>query len=157
MITKPYDDEFMTYNKIKHRYILTTKYLQDVLGVDIEARLSSHSTVNATVVTQSMLDNVSSEVYNYLYMHNNTKTIQWLVAKCESARNIIMEAMGKQALYTIYNGDLGFSSKKDEQDVALNKYARDILDNQEVIETGTTLTYIGAYPFTAPLYTEGDY
>ena len=157
MIKYPYNDNSMIYDFKKHRYILTLDYVKNVLGIDIEARLSANNTVNATTVFNSFLDNVSIQVYNYLYQYNNSKIIQWIIAKHQSARDIILEAMRNQILYVIYNGDMGFSTKKEEQEVSLNIYAKQILDTQEVCETVTTLTYVGNYPFWAPCYEYGEY
>lgn len=148
-----FNDRYMTYSKTKHRYTLTIDYVKEVLGVDLLARLNNSN----TVAVNALLDNVSSEVYNYLYKHNNTKTIQYIISQCSTAREIIMDAMGKQALYIIYSGDLGFSTIKEENEMSLNKYAKEILDNQEVYETRCTLTYCGSYMFVAPEYDIGDY
>lgn len=153
----PFNDNDLKYDKKKHRYILTQEYVQNVLGVNLENQIGTNSGVSATVIINSLLDNISSEVYNYLYMHNNTQTIQFIIAKCPSAREVIKEAMAKQALYMFYNGDLGFSTIKDEKEMSLNKYAKEILDNQEIIETGVTLTYAGVYRFNVPIYSLGDY
>lgn len=153
----PLSDNYMIYDKVKHRYILTVKFLKGVLGVDLEAQLNSNGAVTSAIVLNSFLDNVSSEVYNYVYMHNDTKTLQYIIAKCSSAREIIKEAMSKQALYSIYNGDMGFSTKKEEVEMSLNKYAKEIIDNQEVSEIGCTLTYCGKYGFNPPSYEVGEY
>ena len=153
----PYSDNEMLYDKTKHRYILTVDYVRNVLGVDLNAEFNTNNTTASVIVLNSFLDNASSEIYNYLYMHNHAKTIQYIIAKSESARAIVKEAISKQVLYSIYNGDLGFSSKKEEQDMSLNKYAKEILDSQEVRETGTTLTYVGVYSFCPPNYEVGDY
>ena len=153
----PFTDNDLRYDNIKHRYILTMEYVQNVLGVNLESQIGTNSGIPATTIINSLLDNVSSEVYNYIYQHNNTQTIQYIIAKCPSAREIIKEAMGKQALYMFYNGDLGFSTNKDEKEVSLNKYAKEIVDNQEVLETGVTLTYTGTYRFNVPIYSVGEY
>lgn len=153
----PKNDKYTIYDIKKHRYILTENYLTMVLGVDLQSLMSSNSGVNSTILINSLLDNISSEVYNYIYKHNNTQTLQFIIAKCDSAKEIIKEAMGKQALYVIYNGDLGFSTIKEETEMSLNKYAKEIIDNQVVEETKTTLTYTGSYRFFAPSYESGEY
>ena len=153
----PFNDNNMIYDKNKHRYILTIEYVQNVLGVNLEGQIGTNSGMPATVIINSLLDNVSSEIYNYIYQHQNTQTVQYIIAKCPTARNIIQEAMGKQALYMLYNGDLGFSTNKDENAMSLNRYATQIIDNQEVLETGVTLTYTGVYRFNVPIYSVGDY
>lgn len=153
----PKNDIYTIYDIKKHRYILTEKYLEIILGVDMQSIMSSNGGVNSTVLINSLLDNISSEVYSYIYKHNNTQTLQYIIAKSESAKDIVKEAMGKQALYVIYNGDLGFSLVKEENEMSLNKYAKEIIDNQVVEETGTTLTYTGSYRFSAPSYDLGEY
>lgn len=153
----PYSDNEMIYDLKKHRYILTVDYVRDVLGVDLNAEFNTNNTGNSVVVLTAFLDNASLEVYNYIYQHNDTRTLQYIIAKSESARAIVKEALSKQVIYTIFNGDLGFSSKKEEQDMSLNKYAKEILDSQEVDETDFTLTYCGSYGFVPPSYDEGEY
>ncbi len=149
----PISDNYIVYNKSKHRYILTVDCLKNIIGNEIQSMLINS---NVTVIN-SLLDNISSEVYNYVYKHNNTQTLQYIIAKCPSAREIIKEAMEKQAIYVFSRGDLGFSTILDETNMSLNKYAKEIIDNQEVIETGVALSYCGSYRFKAPSYIEGDY
>lgn len=153
----PINDRELIYDYKKHRYLLTQYYVQSVLGVNLESQIGTNGGVSATVIINTLLDNISSEVYNYVYAHNNTQTLQYIIAKCPSARDIIKEAMSKQALYVFYSGDLGFSTIKDEKDLALNRYAKEIIDNQEVAETGTSLIFTGKYRFATPNYQEGNY
>ena len=156
-MTQPLNDNQMIYDFKKHRYLLTQQYIQTELGVNLEAQIGTNGGVPATVIINTLLDNISSEVYNYVYKHNNTQTLQYIIAKCPSARETIKEAMSKQALYVLYSGDLGFSTIKDERELALNRYAKEIIDNQEVAETGVTLTFTGRYRFNVPNYQEGNY
>lgn len=153
----PINDSELIYDYKKHRYLLTQYYIQSVLGVNLESQIGSNGGTTATVIINTLLDNISSEVYNYVYAHNNTQTLQYIIAKSASAREVIKEAMSKQALYVFYSGDLGFSTIKEEKDLALNRYAKEIIDNQEIAETGTTLIYTGKYWFKTPDYEEGNY
>jgi hypothetical protein len=151
------NDDYMVYNSDLHRYHLTIKYCSDVLGLDIEERVKSQGAPNANSVIESRLRLISSEIYAYLYAHNNARTIQWIIAESKNARDIIQEALGAQVLYVFTNGDLGFVADKKDNESVICPQAKAILDNTEVIETGCTLTYCGSYRFTAPSYEKGRF
>ena len=151
------NNDYMVYDSNLHRYQLTIKYCSDVLGLDIEGRVKSQGAPNATAVIESRLRLISSEIYGYLYKHNNARAIQWIIAQSKNARDIIQEALGAQVLYVFTNGDLGFVADKKDNESVICPQAKAILDNTEVIETGCTLTYCGAYRFTAPSYEKGGY
>jgi hypothetical protein len=151
------NDDYMVYNSNLHRYTLTIKYCSDVLGLDIENRVKSQGAPNATAVIESRLRLISSEIYGYLYAHNNARTIQWIIAQSKNARDIIQEALGAQVLYVFTNGDLGFVADKKDNESIICPQAKAILNNTEVVETGCTLTYCGAYRFIAPSYEKGGY
>ncbi len=151
------NDDYMVYDSNLHRYHLTIKYCSDVLGLDIEERVKSQGAPNANSVIESRLKLVSSEIYAYLYGHNNARTIQWIIAESENAREIIKEALGAQLLYVFTNGDLGFVSDKKDNESVICPQAKAILNNTEVVETGCTLTYCGAYRFRPPSYEKGRF
>ena len=151
------NDDYMVYNSDLHRYTLTIKYCSDVLGLDIENRVKSQGAPNATAVIESRVRLISSEIYGYLYAHNNARTIQWIIAQSKNARDIIQEALGAQVLYVFTNGDLGFVADKKDNESIICPQAKAILNNTEVVETGCTLTYCGAYRFIAPSYEKGGY
>ncbi len=153
----PFNDKYMTYDLKLHRYQLTQDYIVDILGIDIERRIASNKGVNATAVINQFLKSVSTIVYNYIYSHNTAKALQWIIAKCPSARDIIQNAMGEQAKYMLTVGDMSRSTDESKRRMALDIQAKMIIDNQEVEETGAVLSYIGSYSFVAPNYEQGEY
>lgn len=154
-LTYPYDDLYMRYDKRTHRYVLTIKYLTDVAGIDIERR-TQHNVQNQNVVNAA-LDRISNLIYGYLSKHNDTQTLRYIIAKCPSARAIIMDAMGSQAAYVFSVGDLTLSPKPDERAAWLDMSAENTLNGVEVAETGRVLTNVAPYPFCPPSYEQGEY
>lgn len=151
----PYDDLYMRYDKRTHRYVLTIKYLTDIAGIDIERR-TQHNVQNQNVVNAA-LDRISNLIYGYLAKHNDAQTIKYIIAKCPSARAIIMDAMGSQAAYVFSVGDLTLSAKPDERAAWLDMSAENTLNGVEVEETGRVLTSVAPYPFCPPSYEQGEY
>lgn len=154
-MTYPYDDLYMRYDKRTHRYVLTIKYLTDIAGIDIERR-TQHNVQNQNVVNAA-LDRISNLIYGYLSKHNDAQTLRYIIAKCPSARAIIMDAMGSQAAYVFSVGDLTLSPKPDERAAWLDMSAENTLNGVEVAETGRVLTNVASYPFCPPSYEQGEY
>ena len=153
----PYSDEYMRYDYATHRYVLTLKYVTDVLGIDIQRRVSGGRAVVNQAVINSMLNTASLHVYNYIFNFNsNRRAQQWIIAKCPSAREIIKDAMAQQLAYLMSVGDLTRSPKEEDRIAYMDMQAKIILD-QTVNETGVPLTSIMAYRFCPPDYKEGGY
>ena len=151
----PYSDTNMKYDMRKHRYILTTDFVQNEMGIDISEM--TPSTLLASNVIDSLLDSISLEVYTYLYQFNYPQKINWIIAKNYSAREIIKSAMETQLRYVLRVGDLGYSTDKNEQDMSICKYTKQILQSMVVEETGCILAYAGEYWFNVPSYEVGEY
>lgn len=154
-MTYPYDDLFMRYDRRTHRYVLTIKYLTDIAGIDVERRTQNN--VQNQNVVNAALDRISNLIYGYLAKHNDAQTIKYVIAKCPSARAIIMDAMGAQAAYVFSVGDLTLSPKPDERAAWLDMSAENTLNGVEVEETGRVLTCVAPYLFNPPSYEQGDY
>lgn len=154
-MTYPYDDLFMRYDRRTHRYVLTIKYLTDIAGIDVERRTQNN--VQNQNVVNAALDRISNLIYGYLAKHNDAQTIKYVIAKCPSARAIIMDAMGAQAAYVFSVGDLTLSAKPDERAAWLDMSAENTLNGVEVEETGRVLTNVAPYLFNPPSYEQGDY
>lgn len=150
----PYNDKFMRYDYNAHRYILTADYLTE-LGIDVESR-AGESVLSQNVIN-NVLNRVSILIYSYLYRFNDMQTIQYIIACCPSARNIIKDIMGMQALYMFTIGDLTMSDKNDVRDKWLDISAAALIDTAEIKETGKTLSNIGFYSFVPPNYNDGEY
>ena len=153
--TFPYTDKYMRYDERTHRYVLTAEYFIDILPVDLVRRTQNNvlaqNSVNAT------LDRVSNLIYGYLAKHNDAQTLKYIIAKCPSARRIIMDAMGSQGAYVFTVGDLTLSPKPEDRAAWLDLGAENILNGEEVTETGRTLTSVAEYPFCPPPYVDGGY
>lgn len=116
MSNYPYNDDYMVFDKDSNRYILTSKCVLDKFGVDLEGSLSERKAVNAQILAQAFLREVSDDIYEYIHEYNvNTHKQDLLIACVPSLRKIIQAAMEKQFLYNRLNGILGFSANKDEQ------------------------------------------
>lgn len=151
----PFTDNNMVYDYTRHRYILTTEYLQNVLNIDI-SRFKG-GTINAQGAITMLLNNISMQVYSYVYSHNSASVLRYIMAKFPSARDIIMEAMGQQALYVLTNGDMSRAVEESKRRAWLDYTAKCIIDQTELDETGRTLTYAGRYRILVPDYEEGGY
>lgn len=143
-IIKPFDDEYLVFNKDKKRYVLTNKCILDELSINLNLRFNSNGFSNVTLAINAFLDRISLKIYTFIYKHNNQQTLEWIISCCESARRIIKEAMKCQALYMLMVGDVSMSLNKDERDFSIDSMAKDIL-LQTVEETGTCLLYTGDY------------
>ena len=153
----PQDTKYLIYNRATHRFILTKEYVIEQLGIDLERRVGSNRGIDTSAIIKSVLNEISIMVYNYIFQFNDVKTLLWLVAKYESARDIIVDAMREQARYVFTVGDLTLSTDKAKRDMSFSVIAKSILDNQIVDETGVPLSYIGNYNFYPPSYAKGEY
>lgn len=151
-------DDYMRYDYDLHRYVLTLKYATDVLGINIEERVSSNRAVNATAVINNFLTEASDAVYEFLNDCNDTQTIAYIIAVSPTARKVIQKAMGKQFTYYASAGMLDYTANRELQDLSLNKKAKAELLSVTIPETGAVLGYCGQYRFMRlPSYTEGAY
>lgn len=141
--TYPYNDDYMYFDSDSNRYVLTPKCLLDKFGVDLESVLSERKAVNAQVMVQAFLREVSDDIYDFIHEYNaDTHKQDMLIAYVPSLRKIIQTAMEKQFLYNRLNGVLGFSAVKEEQDQAVCPKAVKAL-GQIVPELGFSILYTG--------------
>lgn len=150
-------DDYMNYDKVLHRYELTSKYCLDVLAIDIEYRIKSAGAPNGVTLVNKLLKSASSEIYSYLYQFNNARDIQWIIANSDTARDLIMEAMGAQLTYILTNGDLAYIADKKDNESVICHAAKFLLNNTTIPETGSSLNYCGSYRFVSPSYVVGGY
>ena len=153
--TYPFSDKYMRYDLSTHRYVLTTDYLKDMLSVDIERR--TNGVVQAQNAINNLLDRVSLLLYGYVYGFNNKQVLTYIIAKSPSAREIIMTAMGQQAMYVLSVGDLTLSPKAEERTAWLDISAKNTLENAEVAERGRSLCTCIPYRIRVPAYDEAGY
>lgn len=167
----PYSDELLFYDKTLHRYVLTPKAVLVSLNVNLADRLNNRGSNSAEDNASAVLRQISLEMYNFIYKHNSQWLyVQKLLAKCPSARDIIMQAMLQQVAYYLVNGQIDkFSGVdlrngramdiKDLRGVAsIDPQAISILE-QPLVETGVSLLYRGRYsiPPFKPNYADAEY
>lgn len=102
----PYSDEYMVYDYKTHRYILTEKYCLDVLGLNLRDKVGGGRATNPQAVINSILDiRISHRIYSLIYAHNDKRLLEYVMAKSETARSVLMEAMGEQLLHLLTDYD----------------------------------------------------
>lgn len=139
----PYNDEYMIFNEETNRYVLTTKYILDKYGIDLEGSINERNAVNTQIMANALLEEVSDDIYDYIHEHNADNAKQDLFIKhVPSLRNIIQKAMSKQFLYSRMNGMLGYSADKEKQASHICPKAKSIL-LQTVPELGISILYTG--------------
>lgn len=137
---KPYSDDFMIFDKLTNRYVLTEKDVKQNLGIEINVRLKNPEAVN------SLLNQVSIQVYRFIHEHNIENAIQdYIIAYTETGRKIIKTAMEEQLIYVMTNGDLSRSTDKEKRKLWFDDNAREILMTP-ICELGTHLLYQGQFP-----------
>ena len=153
-MTYPYNDEYMVYDYDEHRYILTEKAVLDKNNINLQERLNVGGEVNRERTPQIFLDSVSDLVYSQIYDYSSQPSIQeYQLAKCPSARKVIMKAMLDQVDYVLVNGFLnqygGIDLKKGSKlDGIEGKYLAPLSKSKlskPLVETGTPLLYAGKY------------
>ena len=99
----PYDDEYMTYDYLLHRYVLTDKAVLDILGENLNVIL-----VNAEPVTKTaFLKKVSNTVYEYILSASQSPDyIEYLMAKDGNLREMIRDMLISQVEYMLANGSV---------------------------------------------------
>lgn len=141
---KPEDDDFMTFDKITHQYVLKEAALLSK-GIDIRARMAATATVSPENVIQTLVETVSDMIYQYIHdqsMDNDTQ--DWVIAHNPRLRLLIQRAMLAQAVHVINLGNLYLSSRAEDRENAINTVAKSLLDN--VIScAGTSITYRGEW------------
>jgi hypothetical protein len=110
------------------------------LGIDIEARLTVPNAIPA------LLNRISVKIYSFIHTHNVNNQLQdYIIAKTESGRRIIREAMEEQLIYFLTVGDLSRSVDEAERRLAIDQTAIDIL-LQPIPEIGCSILYCGKLP-----------
>ena len=142
-VSYPYSDEYMIFDENTKRYILTSKYVYEKIGVDMEAALKERAAINIQILTQRFLTEVSDDIYDYIHRHNvNTSRQDYWIACIPSLRSIIQKAMDQQFVYSRLNGLLGYSADKDVQAQTICPKAQNTL-SQIVPELGISILYTG--------------
>ena len=153
----PFNDNAMEYDFVRHQYVLTKEGVLNELNINLDEELNTAAVSNTANASKVFLERISTLVYNYLRQYNNSAVIEYIVAKCPSARDIIKRALQAQLFYVLAVGDLSLSPEIEKRKLAIDDNCKSILLNQVVEETGVVLTYIGRYMFAVPSYEQGGY
>lgn len=140
--TYPYDDDYMVFNKITGRYVLTENAFI-AFGYDVRAQIIQGGMVSPENIIQGFMRTVSDLVYGYIHKFSADNMRQdRLIATLPSLRGIIMQAMLYQAAYVYLNGNMSLSSKPEERERAIDDTCIEML-NQTVPEIGTSILFTG--------------
>lgn len=135
----PYDDKYMKFDKLTHRYVLTEEDAFDNLGINLAERIDNEN------VRKRVLRNVSIEIYNFIHEHNVANEWQdFIIAKTESGRKIIKEAMEEQLIYFLTVGDPTRTLDAEHRKMGIDEKAKAILLTT-IPEIGTTILYTGKF------------
>ena len=141
----PYDDNYMRYDDVKRRYILTQQCALQECGIDLESRIGGKGSPNLQATINTFLDRVSALTYRYIYAHNGDNIAQeCAINSLKSARDVIFQAMKSQLIYMASVGDLTLSTDKEIRKLYMDDTAMSLLNNP-LPELGHSLVYTGAW------------
>lgn len=141
---KPFDDDYMRFDKLTHQYILTEAAIRSK-GIDIRARMAATATVSPENVIEALVGTVSDMIYQYIHDQSMDNDGQdWLIAHDPRLRAIVQRAMLAQAPHVMMNGNLYLSSKAEDRENAINAVAKSLLDNV-ISYAGTAITFRGEW------------
>lgn len=137
MFIQPYNTDYMIFDEITGRYVLTSKAVLDNLGIDMNVAAKDNSNgVNA------FLKRVSALTYRKVHEYGVDEFQDKIIATTEKGRELIQEAMLEQFFYMKNVGDSSLSLKQEERAL----YASDsVVEIFEAIipEIGRSLIYVG--------------
>ena len=131
----PYSDEYLYYDTVSHRYILTENYVMAKFGKVLASKYKGSLPL--------ILDRVSALVYGYIHEHNDSVMQDFIIAKTQGGRDIIREAMSNQFTYMSIVGDFSTSSDDNKRTKYLDITAKNSL-LKTIPEIGTTILYTGS-------------
>lgn len=142
-MTYPYNDEYMIFDEKTNRYVLTEKYVNERLYIDLQSRVNVRNAINAQGMIQRLLSQCSTMVYGFIHNYNfNNQKQDFFIAKVPSMRDKIMRAMGEQFVYLCTNGDLSRSTDENKRRFAIDENCKAIL-NEYIPELGFSILYAG--------------
>ena len=142
-ITYPYDDEYMEYDEVFHRYYLTQAYVENKMGIPLSAIINERNGVDGAMIVRQFLRTVSDVVYAFIHKHNvDTVAQDYIIAKVPSMRNIMLLALTQQLTYMRMKGDLSRSTDKEKRELYMDQAAETTL-GQIMPELGFSILYTG--------------
>ena len=144
----PYSDDYMTYDFHSHRYVLTEKDVVEYMGIDLKEHNDNEN------ARSMILRQVSLQIYNFIHSHNTATDWQdYIIAKTETGRRIIKEAMEQQLKYLLSVGDASILLDKTKRELWIDEMAKEILLTH-IPEIGTSICFTGCFMARPPLDTE---
>lgn len=103
-----YSDNYLSYDMLRHRYVLTEKYVEEKMNVSLSEILdTSGNVLDVSNMSNILLSRVSMQIYNYIYNWTALKNeCERRLALDETLRQPLMDAMAEQLIYIINNGDI---------------------------------------------------
>lgn len=133
-MNEPYSDNYMRYDDVKRRYILTQQCALQECGIDLESRIGGKGSPNLQATINTFLDRVSALTYRYIYAHNGDNIAQeCAINSLKSARDVIFQAMKSQLIYMASVGDLTLSTDKEIRKL----YMDDTMNQKEYFNCST--------------------
>ena len=107
-------DKDMNYDEKRRRYSLTAEYVQNELGLDLQAVLYDEFDTNETTQPQRVLKYVSNMVYDYMKMNcANYKYACELIENNVEQHEAFKDALYYQLASFVDAGDLAFDGDGD--------------------------------------------
>lgn len=160
----PQNDYAMTYDKSRHRYILTTEDVLVNLNINLHAELRTNGlAADEANEADKLLDRVSRIVYQHIYSHaSRPRKMERRLALDPGLRDIIREAMEEQLLYILANGDYtNLSGINTETGAAYTESIRAAtvspIAGEILMNAGLLFVGIDWLPDITPAYDEEDY
>ena len=169
-VSYPFSDEYMKYDYTRHRYVLTEKGVEVMTGINLRKQVNTAIGQEANL-TQYYLRLISDKIYNFIYSRSDNKTLlEFILAKSQTSRQMLFDAMIAQTVYFVTNGDVsqfaGVNIKNgtvmDRKAIKANSISPDaenILLNTDIPELeGNTVLYQGRFYYRdLPTYEAGGY
>ena len=138
----PFNTDTMFFDEATNQYKLTEQALVRQ-GIDMRSRLAKTHATSPEYIISALLTNVSDMIYDFIHAYNvHNEAQDTIILSLNSARAIIERAMTKQAIYTLYNGNLNMSVEDNMRNKAISPEAVNIL-NKTIPEIGASILYMG--------------
>lgn len=100
----PKNDDYMSYDKTTHRYVLSDAYVLDILNIDLYAY--SEDVANKGNVSAQIRRKASDQIYDFIYSNCIQRfRRERMLATDDGCRNVLMRAMGCQIEFLCENGN----------------------------------------------------
>lgn len=137
----PYDDDFMRFDELSCRYVLTEKALISI-GMDVRSMIQTQGGADPTPVINRACTRTSELIYGYIHSFSTNNAAQdRAIATIPAFRGIIYRALIQQAEYYFLNGDLSRSPDVAQRSLAIDESAKETLAT--VVPGYGMITYAG--------------